>query len=133
MKTIEEKLESKFHQTVGVGTSKSAGHSTLAEAAVVLIPQHFAPEGEVIGEHIAHTEHNSAHVLAHAKEGHMGHSFTHTMHESKRVTGDSEEGGHDGYRHSEEDHPHKLRGDHKRHHPEHHGKQAKGHKNPHKY
>ena len=131
MKTIEEKLETKFHQTVGVGSAHTPGHSTLAEAAVVVLPNYFEPEGEVIGEHIDHLAHSSDHVLAHAKEGHLGHSFTHHM-GGKETSGEYEVGGVKGFRHSEEDHPHKLRGDHMKHNPAHHGKHGKSHKNPHK-
>jgi len=131
MKTIEEKLECNFSQTVGVGSAHTAGHSTLAEASVVVLPNYFEPEGEVIGEHVDHLKPKAEHILAHAREGHLGHSFTHHA-EGKEVSGDFEEGGVKGYRHNEENHPHKLRGDHTAHNPKHHGHHGKSHKNPHK-
>jgi len=137
MKTVAEKLEIKYHQTIGQGTITTAGHSTLAEAAVVLPPQHFTgPLGEVIGEHIDHVLHEPAeHVLGHAKAGHLGGSFAHIKHDTKREKGEGErkdEGVPSEYSHTSEGHPHELRGDHAKHNPEHHMHKGKSHKHPHK-
>ena len=137
MKTVPEILAVKYHQTIGTGTIQTPGHSTLAEAAVVVPPQAFAdgPHGEMLGEHIDAMEGHDKILDAHAKEGHLGTHFAHVHHE---MTEKHSEIGldkyHDGhsYHHDEENHPHRLHGDDERHNPHKHGHHGKSHKTPHK-
>lgn len=135
MQTVQEKLNIKYHRIIGSGTIQTPGHSTLAEAAVVLPPQAFAdgPHGEVLGEHVDHMEGHEKMLDAHAKEGHLGKHFTHTFHEMTTQEGSAID--HPGeYDYNEMSHPHELRGDGARHNPHHpkHPHHSRSHKTPHK-
>ena len=139
MKTVPEILSVSYHRTIGTGTIQTPGHSTLAEAAVVVPPQAFAdgPHGEVLGEHVDHMEGHEKILDAHAKEGHLGEHFVHVHHEMTRTDGSVglEKDHMDQYKYNgAEGHPHELRGDGVRHNPHHpkHPHHSRAHKTPHK-
>ncbi len=135
MRSVPEILKVKYHQTVGTGTIQTPGHSTLAEAAVVIPPQAFAdgPHGEVLGEHVDSMEGKEKVLDAHAKEGHLGSHFHHIHHEMTERQGVGPGIEHSGeYAYNDEGHPHLLRGDNERHNPHKHGHHGKSHKSPHK-
>lgn len=136
MKTVPEILKVSYHRTIGTGTIQTPGHSTLAEAAVVIPPSAMAdgPHGEVLGEHVDHMEGHEKTLDAHAKEGHLGTHYAHHHHETTEKTG-SVGIDHPGeYNYNEVSHPHELRGDGARHNPHHpkHVHHSRAHKTPHK-
>ena len=135
MKTVPEILNVGYKRTIGTGSIQTPGHSTLAEAAVVVPPQAFAdgPHGEVLGEHVDQMEGHEKILDAHAQEGHLGTHFVHAFHEMTVQSGKSGVTHPGEFAYSDGNHPHELRGDGARHNPHHpkHPHHSRSHKHPH--